>query len=108
MRCFTACFRTNSNYKKITIKPCSNSRSISPKALQSLLETHENGEVSLSIINAIKEEARHKIANPINLFEESKDTEEEELNKNSRKNLLEIQENGEASVTINATKEEPK
>ncbi|XP_060187882.1 uncharacterized protein LOC132617034 [Lycium barbarum] len=105
MRCFTACFRTNSNYKKITIKPCSSSRSISPKALQSLVETHENGEASLSIINAIKEEARHKIASPINLFEESKDTEEEELNKNSRKNLLEIQENGEAS--INATKEEP-
>ncbi|MCD7451070.1 hypothetical protein HAX54_009443 [Datura stramonium] len=109
MRCFTACcFGTNSNHKKITIKPCNNKiNTISPQALQDLLETHENGEVSVAI-NGEKEDTRHKIANPINLFEEFKDEEEEELNRSSREHLLETRKNGAASVAIDATKEESK
>ncbi|KAK4340542.1 hypothetical protein RND71_039043 [Anisodus tanguticus] len=91
MRCFTACFRTNCNHKKIIIKkPCTTNKinSISPKALQDLLETHENGE-SFVAIDDTKEEAQHEVAIPINLIEESKDI-------SSRKNLLETPENGEA------------
>ncbi|KAH0688710.1 uncharacterized protein [Solanum tuberosum] len=150
MKCFTCCFRTNSNYKKIiTKKPCSNSsnkiNSISPQALQDLLETRENGEDFVAIngtkeevdhqdeivksinlieeskgiisrenllefdengeayvdaINAKKEEARHKIVNSINLFEESKDEEEEEeLNKSNIKNLLERRKNDEGLLS---------
>ncbi|XP_055827136.1 uncharacterized protein LOC129895442 [Solanum dulcamara] len=101
MKCFTACFRTNSNHNKIiTKKPCSNNKinSISPQVLQDLLETRENGEAFEEAINDKNEEARHKIVNPINLFEESKDKEEEEeekLNQSNRKNLLETSENDE-------------
>ncbi|XP_049395751.1 uncharacterized protein LOC125859941 [Solanum stenotomum] len=150
MKCFTCCFRTNSNHKKIiTKKPSSNSsnkiNSISPQALQDLLETRENGEDFVAIngtkeevdhhdeivkainlieeskgiisrenllkfdengeayvdaINAKKEEAQHKIVNSINLFEESKDEEEEEeLNKSNIKNLLETRENDEGLLS---------
>ncbi|XP_049365458.1 uncharacterized protein LOC125830285 [Solanum verrucosum] len=150
MKCFTCCFRTNSNHKKIiTKKPSSNSsnkiNSISPQALQDLLETREkgedfvaingiaeevdhhdeivksinlieeskgiisrenllefeeNGEAYVDAINAKKEEARHKIVNSINLFEESKDEEEEEeLNKSNIKNLLERRENDEGLLS---------
>lgn len=150
MKCFTCCFRTNSNHKKIiTKKTCSNSsnkiNNISPQALQDLLETRKSGEDFVAIngtkeevdhhdeivksinlieeskgiisrenllefegngkayvdaINAKKEEARHKIVNPINLFEESKDEEEEEeLNKSNIKNLLERCENDEGLLS---------
>ncbi|KAJ8531597.1 hypothetical protein K7X08_027031 [Anisodus acutangulus] len=90
MRCFTACFRTNCNHKRIIIKkPCTTNKinSISPKALQDLLETHENGE-SFVAIDDTKEESQHEVAIPINLIEESKDKEEEELNSSSKKKVV--------------------
>uniref|UniRef100_A0A3Q7FHZ2 Uncharacterized protein n=1 Tax=Solanum lycopersicum TaxID=4081 RepID=A0A3Q7FHZ2_SOLLC len=102
MKCFTCCFRTNSNHKKIiTKKSCSNKiNSISPQALQDLLETREKGE-DIVAINGTKEEVNHhdKIVKSINLIEESKDI-------ISRENLLEFDENGEAYVdAIDAKKE---
>ncbi|OIT34945.1 PREDICTED: uncharacterized protein LOC109244018 [Nicotiana attenuata] len=92
MRCFKSCFG-NCKHKKI-IKPCTRSynkiNSISPKTLQNLLRTHENGEASVAIINATKEEAQLEDAtNLINLIQESKnkEEEEEELNRSSRKKV---------------------
>ncbi|TMW88250.1 hypothetical protein EJD97_018845 [Solanum chilense] len=102
MKCFTCCFRTNSNHKKIiTKKSCSNKiNSISPQALQDLLETREKGE-DIVAINGTKEEVNHhdKIVKSINLIEELKDI-------ISRENLLKFDENGEAYVdAIDAKKE---
>ncbi|MCD7451052.1 hypothetical protein HAX54_009418 [Datura stramonium] len=68
---------------------------------EDLLETHENGEVSVAI-NGEKEDTRHKIANPINLFEEFKDEEEEELNRSSREHLLETRKMSMLKIRISA------
>ncbi|KAM3306446.1 putative protein isoform X1 [Capsicum chacoense] len=127
MKCFSTCFRTNSNHKKISIKSCSTTttkiNSISPQALQDLLETcengnkdeaqdedivksitliekskdissrenflefEENGEVFVEAIDIKKDEARYKIVNSINLFEESKKNEEDELHTSFRKKV---------------------
>ncbi|XP_009799166.1 uncharacterized protein [Nicotiana sylvestris] len=91
MRCFRSCFG-NCKHKKI-IKPCIRSNkinSISPKTLQNLLKTHENGEAYVAIINATKNAAQlEDVTNPITLIQESKnkEEEEEELNRSSRKKV---------------------
>nr|GMC63679.1 Ankyrin repeat and protein kinase domain-containing protein 1 [Ipomoea batatas] len=83
MGCFTACFRRHSKHKRI-INSHNNNNNDAPSrnlCLQSLLHSHDDDDVSEAII---KEAQTLDSIKPIAI---SKDEEEEELNRSSRKKV---------------------